>query len=180
MKKYGLFLSHLFLLPMHFFLLRTPTSRNVVVLLLYRWWFPTKSEQYRIRGKLIFVGNGQYPLDQDVTLQEARRHQWIRLTDAARESFLCPDIPGAAFIDDDGNNKNRPEKKHEDDAQEAAGGTDAAATGDDIVPPPPDNFLLMLLLPKHVDYVKLGKGNYRQVDERNETEGTWSSQRVNP
>ena len=145
---------------------------------LYRWWFPTKSEQYRIRGKLILVGNGQYPLDHDVTLQEARRHQWIRLTDAARESFLCPDIPGAAFIDDHANSKNRPEKKHED--APAAGGTDVATTGDDIIPPPADNFLLMLLVPTRCDYLRLTNNMYRQIDETTEQHPGWTCRRVNP
>jgi hypothetical protein len=139
------------------------------VCLLSRWWLPTTNEQYRVRGTIVFVGNGKFPLDDDCTLKEARCNQWIRLTDAARDSFLCQDLP---YDNDSSRNSN-------DNRQQKAppGGKDAS-TGEIV--PPPNNFLLMLLLPRHVDYLKLGEVNYRQVDVRDETEGTWSSQRVNP
>lgn len=148
-------------------------SQSLVCLLdiymcVYRWWFPTTNEQYRIRGRVIFVGNGQFPLDQDAALKEARNNQWIRLTDAARDSFLCQTVPWAAYDN----------KVQQSDAGAPNKGGKDASTGEIV--PPPDNFLLMLLLPKHVDYLKLGEINYRQVDERTEKDGTWSSQRVNP
>jgi hypothetical protein len=147
-----------------------------------RWWFPTTNEQYRVRGTIVFVGNGQFPLDDDAALKEARCNQWIRLTDAARDSFLCRDVvPGAAYNEScSTSSKSGPfvDENQKSNAVAPPGGKDSS-TGD-IVLPPPDNFLLMLLLPKHVDYLKLGEVNYRQVDERNEVDGMWSSQRVNP
>jgi hypothetical protein len=159
----------------HYIFLSLSFSLNLlcaclIYIYIYRWWFPTTNEQYRIRGRVIFVGNGQFPLDQDAALKEARNNQWIRLTDASRDSFLCQKVLGEAY--DSSSNK-----VVQSDAA-PKGGKDAS-TGEIIVPPP-DNFLLMLLLPKHVDYLKLGEINYRQVDERNEKDGTWSSQRVNP
>ncbi len=38
------------------------------------WWFGKSSEQYRIRGELKFVGNGQFELDDE--LASVRKQQW--------------------------------------------------------------------------------------------------------
>merc|ERR1712087_529221 len=48
------------------------------------WWFPKTSEQYRVRGSLMLVGNDH----DDRELQIARKELWGNLSDPARESFL--------------------------------------------------------------------------------------------
>lgn len=126
------------------------------------WWFPKLSEQYRIRGKLVFVGggDGNFAYDNDKTLQVARKEQWGNLSDSARESFFAQQTPGETFA--------------EESADIPAGGRDA----DGKVLPPPDTFLLMLLLPQHCDYLRL-TNMYRQIDTKTE-QGQWTSERVNP
>jgi len=119
------------------------------------WWFPKSSEQYRVRGKLQFIGNDG-PLFQnnqdnhDIMhyFQSERKQQWGNLSDMAREQFYWKD---ANYL-----------------------GTPSCGDGGDIPPggrddegkvlPPPDSFLLMLLYPTKVDYLRLGD-NFRQVDE---------------
>jgi pyridoxamine 5'-phosphate oxidase len=123
------------------------------------WWFSKSSEQYRVSGELLFVGSGQFPLDQDRDLRIARKEQWGNLSDSAREGFLVEPTPGAAYSGK---------------FQVQAGGRDEEGN----VIPPPDNFLLMLLMPKSVNYLRL-TDNYSQVDELSAT-GDWSSLRVNP
>ncbi|GAX23663.1 hypothetical protein FisN_12Hh237 [Fistulifera solaris] len=124
------------------------------------WWFPKTSEQYRIRGELLFVGGeGKFQYDHDEHLIIARKQLWGNMSDAARESFLEDAVPGQAY---------RP-------AQQAVpiGGRDQ----DGKVVPPPNHFLLMLLKPSYVDYLRL-TNQYRQVDVYDN--GHWSSERVNP
>mmetsp|Transcript_8584 Transcript_8584/g.13163 ORF Transcript_8584/g.13163 Transcript_8584/m.13163 type:complete len:307 (+) Transcript_8584:82-1002(+) len=125
------------------------------------WWFSKSSEQYRIRGNLIFVGGGQFEFDQDPFMKKARKEQWGNLSDMAREQFFWTD-PG---IDYSG------------ESTVPTGGRDENGK----VVPVPDTFLLMLLLPKHVDYLRLGD-NFRQIDElSSSSEGEeWSQNRVNP
>lgn len=123
------------------------------------WWFGKSSEQYRVTGELLFVGSGQFALDQDRDLLIARKEQWGNLSDSAREGFLVEPTPGASYSGE---------------SKVPAGGRDEEGN----VMPPPDNFLLMLLIPKSVDYLLL-TNNYRQVDERIAS-GDWSSLRVNP
>jgi len=48
------------------------------------WWFPKTSEQYRVRGSLMLVGDDH----DDRDLQIARKEMWGNLSDPARESFL--------------------------------------------------------------------------------------------
>lgn len=48
------------------------------------WWFGKTSEQFRVRGSLMLVGND----DDDKALQIARKEMWGNLSDPARESFL--------------------------------------------------------------------------------------------
>jgi pyridoxamine 5'-phosphate oxidase len=122
------------------------------------WWFPKSSEQYRIRGALLFVGGGEFDRDNDRDLAIARKELWGNLSDAARESFLSQDKPGAAYARD---------------SSVPTGGRDE----DGNLLPPPDAFLLMLLIPKHCDYLRL-TNVYRQDDEL--VAGEWESQRVNP
>ncbi len=124
------------------------------------WWFPKTSEQYRIRGELLFVGGeGKFQYDDDEHLKMARKQLWGNMSDTARESFLEDSVPGQAFSP----------------AQQAVpvGGRDE----DGKVVPPPNHFLLMLLRPSHVDYLRL-TNQYRQVDVYDN--GNWSSERVNP
>lgn len=139
------------------------------------WWFPKTSEQYRVRGKLLLIGDSNQNKeedddDDDRALIIARKELWGNLSDPARESFLDPLTPGAPY--DDG------------------GGADAEATKSGIskggrdkdgkVLPPPSNFLLMLLDPFYVDYLNLTGEQYRQMDRRDGTTDGWSQQRVNP
>jgi len=121
------------------------------------WWFTKSSEQYRIRGKLAFIGGGQFPNDTDFILASARKQQWGSLSDMAREQFYWRD----------------PETSFETQAQVPYGGRDDEGK----MLPPPDNFLLMLLYPKRVDYLRL-TDNFRQIDTL--SNGTWSADRVNP
>jgi hypothetical protein len=122
------------------------------------WWFPTTNEQYRIRGRLILVGQDD---EQDSALMIARKELWGNLSDPARESFLGSLVPGQAYDGDE-------------TAEIPNGGRDE--NGKPV--PPPANFLLMLLDPTNVDYLRLGHGQYRQADTR--VEGTWSFERLNP
>lgn len=48
------------------------------------WWFPKTSQQYRVRGSLLLVGDD----NDDKALQIARKEMWGNLSDPARESFL--------------------------------------------------------------------------------------------
>lgn len=131
------------------------------------WWFPKTTEQYRIRGHLLFIGGGRFSHDDDSFLVSSRKELWGNLSDPARESFLDENIPGDPFSDDkkDGQQKIPP------------GGRDEA-TGKLL--PPPDTFLLMLLFPTEVDYLRL-RDQYRQIDKRIPDGGKiWSFQRVNP
>jgi pyridoxamine 5'-phosphate oxidase len=124
------------------------------------WWFPKTNEQYRIRGRLILVG--QTITTDDRTLMISRKELWGNLSDPARESFLGSLVPGTAY-----------------DGDETAVIPEGGRSGEDGKPvPPPDNFLLMLLDPTHVDYLLLGRDQYRQGDSR--VEGKWSYERLNP
>jgi hypothetical protein len=110
------------------------------------WWFSKSSEQYRVRGRLRFVGGGgEYGDEPGGYLERERRRQWGNLSDMAREQFYWGD-PGVAY-------SGRPDVP--------AGGRDP---DDGTVLPPPPNFLLMLLIPTRVDYLRL-TDNYHQVDE---------------
>eukprot|EP00978_Attheya_sp_CCMP212_P001404 scaffold2957_cov55-Attheya_sp.AAC.3 len=62
------------------------------------WWFGKSSEQYRIRGKLVFVGGGHFETDHDEFLARARKEQWGNLSDVAREQFYWKD-PGVPYED---------------------------------------------------------------------------------
>ncbi len=132
--------------------------------------FPKSSEQYRIRGRLHFVGN-----DYDATtttgtttpassetceyFKKERRQIWGNLSDAAREQFHWDD-PGLPFI------LSSEDVRSTMPPPPPSGGRDV----DGRVLPPPDNFLLMLLYPFRVDYLRL-TDNYRQVDEWDATGG---------
>ena len=123
------------------------------------WWFPKSSEQYRVRGGLLFVGGGTFPMDGDKALVDARKQMWGNLSDSARESFFVEPTPGRGF---------------EEPNVIPVGGRDVEGK----VLDPPDHFLLMLLIPRHIDYLRL-QNMYRQVDVL-ATDGSWSIQRVNP
>jgi len=63
------------------------------------WWFPKTSEQYRVRGSLLLVGD-EYD---DRALQIARKEMWGNLSDPARESFLDDkSVPSIRGRGDDG------------------------------------------------------------------------------
>jgi hypothetical protein len=128
------------------------------------WWFPKTSEQYRIRGPLIMIGEDS----DDKILSIARKELWGNLSDPARESFLDPITPGEPFSKD--NNKEA------DDVAIPRGGRDEEGK----VVAPPRNFLLMLLDPRRVDYLRLTGAQYRQIDVRDDNSKSWSLVRVNP
>ena len=132
------------------------------------WWFSKSSEQYRIRGKLIFIGakpnnnnnNNNHTEEEIQFLTMARKQQWGNLSDMAREQFYWND-PGMPYD----NQVNVP-----------TGGRDQNGN----VLPPPDNFLLMLLYPNRVDYLRLSD-NFHQVDQLvSDEHDEWTFQRVNP
>lgn len=131
------------------------------------WWFSKSSEQYRIRGKLEFIGQDH----SDPLMIQARKQQWGNLSDSAREQFYWKE-PGVPF---------------ETQNTVPVGGR---GEEDGKVLPPPESFLLMLLHPTRVDYLRLGD-NYRQVDtldqsyDGDESNGNneaekWNCERVNP
>jgi hypothetical protein len=132
------------------------------------WWFAKSSEQYRVRGKLHFIGSSSSTSDTTIATRQQeqmqqqeegggetektnnyftieRKQQWGNLSDMAREQFYWK-YPGLEY---EGQPSNVPK-----------GGRDVDGT----VLPPPDNFLLMLLYPTRVDYLRL-TDNYHQIDE---------------
>ena len=128
----------------------SPATANTCELV---WWFAKSSEQYRVRGKLQFVGGDE----SDDFLVRMRKEQWGNLSDMAREQFYWRD----------------PSIEYEPQVKVPEGGRGE----DGKVLPPPDNFLLMLLNPTRVDYLRL-TDNFRQFDE---LEGEkWMEKRVNP
>lgn len=131
------------------------TSSNSAVEMV--WWFPKTSEQYRVRGTLLFVGGGEFALDNDKVLATARKEQWGNLRDQAREQFYWEE----PSIDYTG------ESKVPEGGRDAEGNLMSA----------PDTFLLMFLLPSRIDYLRLGD-NFRQIDEFSDAE--WKRKRVNP
>ena len=140
------------------------------------WWFPKSNEQYRVRGRLQFIGgNGtlhsycnkdakeeEEEEDTNYFLAE-RKQQWGNLSDMAREQFYWSN-PGIDFISEMEQAKGVP-----------AGGRD----NEGKILPVPDTFLLMLLYPTSVNYLKLGD-NYSQVSQWESNECQWKSVRVNP
>lgn len=121
------------------------------------WWFAKSSEQYRVRGRLQFVGGGSFANDDDEFLARMRKEQWGNLSDMAREQFYWKD-PGIEY-------------SQQAEVPEGGRGEDGKML------PPPDNFLLMLLHPTYVDYLRL-TDNFRQVDKLDED--YWTEKRVNP
>jgi pyridoxamine 5'-phosphate oxidase len=127
------------------------------------WWFSKSSEQYRVRGEMILVGNDDDSAStQDRHLLLARKEMWGSLTDASRESFLTHARPGEVF------------EPLVPDSNRLMGGREVDGK---VVQPPPGSFLLMLLVPKQCDYLSL-TSMYRQVDTV--VDGQWQSTRVNP
>ena len=122
------------------------------------WWFPKSSEQYRIRGPLVFVGGDE--MNDDRSLEIARKELWGNISDPARESFFGQVVPGEAY--------------EKDTSSIPPGGRDENGK----VLPPPENFLLMMLDPTDCDYLRLTGSQYRQMDTRSPS--GWSSKRVNP
>lgn len=128
----------------------SPTTSNTCEMV---WWFAKSSEQYRVRGKLQFVGGDE----SDDFLVRMRKEQWGNLSDMAREQFYWRD----------------PSIEYEPQVKVPEGGRGE----DGKILPPPENFLLMLLNPTRVDYLRL-TDNFRQFDE---FEGEkWLEKRVNP
>lgn len=125
------------------------------------WWFPKTSEQYRIRGTMILIGNDHTTVtEHDRALMIARKEMWGSLTDSSRDSFLTAQRPGDVYADEttrtDGNGGRDDDEK--------------------ILQPPPDTFLLMLVIPSRCDYLDLTR-MFRQIDTLND--GKWQAQRVN-
>ena len=138
--------------------------------------FPKSNEQYRIRGRLQYIGNNGPLFSYSTDTKEKgsnddtnnyfiaeRKQQWGNLSDMAREQFYWSN-PGITFTSTDEQAKDIPACGRDDDGK---------------VLPPPDTFLLMLLYPTHVDYLRLAD-NYRQVDECKSSALQCKSLRVNP
>ena len=125
------------------------------------WWFSKSSEQYRISGRIQFIGEPHGPATSEEMkfLYRARREQWGNLSDSAREQFYWKQ-PGAPYSEQN---------------EVPTGGRDAVGE----VLPPPKEFLLMLLHPLRVDYLRL-TDNYRQIDELDADNNSWKTKRVNP
>jgi pyridoxamine 5'-phosphate oxidase len=145
------------------------------------WWFPKTSEQYRIRGQLILIGDGEGDSDDNSKILDsendhralmiARKELWGNLSDPARESFLDPLVPGDSYHSDGA--------ALPPDFSIPKGGRDEEGK----VVPPPSNFLLMLLDPSYVDYLNLTGEQYRQIDQKQQVTSSsndWSQERVNP
>jgi len=155
------------------------------------WWFPKSSEQYRISGRLQFIGNNG-PLysytdndakdDDDNTSTDRnnsyfmaeRKQQWGNLSDMAREQFFW-EKPGIPYS-----------SSSTVGVESYAGVPPGGRDDDGKLLPPPDSFLIMLLYPSKIDYLRL-TDNYRQVDEWDWvgdgggcSERHWKSMRVNP
>jgi pyridoxamine 5'-phosphate oxidase len=126
------------------------------------WWFPKSNEQYRLRGKIVFVGGDEDPMEHHQIWKTARKELWGNLSDAARESFLDQNVPG------------QPVSREGSPPQEIPAGGRDPETGKPL--PPPENFLLMLVFPHYVDYLHL-QHNYRQIDQQAERQ--WSFEIVN-
>eukprot|EP01038_Epipyxis_sp_PR26KG_P010441 gene10441-14024_t len=122
------------------------------------WWFSQSSEQYRINGKILLVGED---MNNSKELLSLRKQQWGNLSDSAREQFYWYN-PGVSY-------SGIPVVP--------SGGRDIE--NENNVLPPPANFLLMILLPKQIKYLNL-KNNYAQFDHFNEIKKEWESIRVNP
>jgi pyridoxamine 5'-phosphate oxidase len=144
------------------------------------WWFPKTSEQYRIRGQLLMIGEQEHQNDDDDESKQdrriltiARKQLWGNLSDSARESFYNPKIPGQPWSMEC--TYTTTTNHNVDWINNNQGGRDA----DGKVLPPPSNFLLLLLNPTMVDYLCLTGSQYRQIDIRMENDN-WFSQRVNP
>jgi len=140
------------------------------------WWFPKSSEQYRISGRLQFIGsNGPLYSYADTRnfkennnyFEAERKQQWGNLSDMAREQFYW-EKPGVPYSTTWAEAKGVPPGGRGDDGK---------------VLPPPDAFLIMLFYPAKIDYLRLGD-NYRQIDEWDWGDGDrgchWKSMRVNP
>lgn len=138
------------------------------------WWFPKSSEQYRIRGKLQFIGNGGPLTNNDEDMSNhidyfvgERKQQWGNLSDMAREQFYW-DKPGVPYCSIKGHEQGVPPGGRDEDGK---------------VLPVPDSFLLMLLYPTKIDYLRLGE-NYRQIDEwtwdGDGDKSQWEQMRMNP
>lgn len=149
----------------------------IMIITILSFRFPKSSEQYRIRGKVQFIGkdgplfannnsNSNSNNNNDYFIAE-RKQAWGNLSDPAREQFYWKDA----------NYLGNPS-----DAEIPPGGRDEEGK----VLPPPEAFLLMFLYPTKVDYLRLGD-NYRQVDEvawGNDNGGDggcyWKSMQVTP
>lgn len=152
------------------------------------WWFAKTSEQYRVSGKLRFVGEN----DNDEKLVRQRHGEWKKLRDNAKDQFYW-DYPGAVFsgvVDNEMgeeslNHGSSKAAQHDNPADEAivADAVNTTHQRDD----PPSNFLLMLLDPERIDHLCL-KTDVRIIDERivpelastDDTPHKWTTYRVNP
>merc|ERR1712232_548477 len=114
------------------------------------WWFPRTNEQFRIRGKLSFVGEGKSmninndntstDVEDEEVLRKARIQLWQKLSKSARDSFFIPKIPGYEY-----------QEENEEENNEVGG--HESENNEDIIPDPPQCFLLMLVIPHTVDYL---------------------------
>ena len=154
------------------------------------WWFGRTSEQFRVRGRLQYVGAGERPAGVDADewafLSGQRTEQWGKMRDAARAQFFW-DSPGAVFSGAiDGGEVDSDDEDAAAGPAPAGAAAAAAADDDERLRSPPANFLLMLLDPVRVDHLSL-RTDVRIVDELVPADGggdagtrTWRTYRVNP
>eukprot|EP00929_Paragymnodinium_shiwhaense_P022129 TRINITY_DN14225_c0_g1_i1.p1 TRINITY_DN14225_c0_g1~~TRINITY_DN14225_c0_g1_i1.p1 ORF type:complete len:249 (-),score=50.42 TRINITY_DN14225_c0_g1_i1:446-1192(-) len=140
------------------------------------WWFAKSSEQYRVAGRLEYIGQDGVPVGADNTkpadgsaeaarqawLCAERKQAWGNLSDPAREQFYWKS-PGVSY-----------EGLH--DTGVPTGGRDAETNK---VLDAPENFLLLLLWPKRCDYLRL-TDNFRQLDDTHGSCQDWVCTRTNP
>lgn len=139
------------------------------------WWFPLSSEQYRIGGKLHYVG----PDESSAAHCSLRQEMWRKLSDRAREQFywvkssLVSTNPPVL-------QENAPRSPFKPEQISPTVGSDSTTVSNILEPP--DLFLLVLLEPWTCDYLRL-RDNFRQIDQLNLKDAEppgWTSSRVNP
>lgn len=135
------------------------------------WWFAKTSEQFRISGNLVLVGDDTDE-NNNPALHSARKQQWGNLSGPAREQFFWPS-PGLPLpLDQEASGEAREDQGEAEPVPKGGRGQDGKVLD------APSNFLLMLLVPDQVKYLRL-TDNTAQLDTAT-ADGGWESARVNP
>lgn len=116
------------------------------------WYFPKTREQFRLSGRLMMVDADC----SDADLGDARRQQWLELSDNARLQFAWPHPGKPRTSAADAFTPPAPDSHH-----------------------PPDTFCLLVLTPDAVDHLEL-KGDPQNRTLYMQVEHQWQIQDVNP